>query len=70
MRYFVVREEGGEYEYLSKRAWRRRRRLVPIWGYVVGGRMHCYDKIIGRWRSREVRERTKWIATSRRPCDD
>ena len=59
-RHFVVREEGGYYEFMSKRRWQRERPNVPIWGYVKDGRVHCYDKIILRiglspWRTHKRR---------------
>lgn len=61
MRHFIVREEGGLYELLSKRSWQRKRRSVPIWGYLKDGHVYVFDTIIKAkfgvfpWRSHDQR---------------
>ena len=47
-RYFVVREEGGKYEFMSKRRWQRQRPNVPVWGFIKDNRVYAFDRIILR----------------------
>ena len=46
MRHFVVREEGGNYEFMSKRRWQRERRRVPIFGIMTGEGRVIFDRIL------------------------
>lgn len=44
-RHFVVREEGGEYEFMSKRRWQRERPFVPIFGVQTPEGRVVFDRI-------------------------
>lgn len=46
--WFVVREEGGAYEFMHRGQWERERGRVPIFGVVEGGVMWIYDRILLR----------------------
>ena len=45
IRYFVVRSEGGDFEFVDKPEWYRLRREVPIFGAQVGSTKVIYDRI-------------------------
>jgi len=68
-RYFVVREEAGEYEYVDQPSWYRLRREVPIFGVQVGATKVIYDRIVkahGINPFRRVNEHGEMIEPPRR----
>ena len=46
--FFVVREEGGEYEFLPVADWLKATHDVPIFGVRIGDQWHIADKILKR----------------------
>lgn len=62
MRHFVVRQEGGEYEFMSKRRWQRERHKCPIYGWVQQGAIHCVDSILPKFGLSPFRSERGWIA--------
>jgi hypothetical protein len=59
-RHFVVREEGGEYEFMSKRRWQRERPFVPIFGVRTPEGMVAFDRITLGLSGKPLRMAGEW----------
>ncbi len=58
-RWFVIRTEGGAYEFMPYLEWRVTLKSVPIFGVRAGDKLLIYDRILARMGCKPLRT-SKW----------